>query len=43
VGPDLAGALARTYAAVDEIDWPGKIYRRDIGRGWTGPASAAGS
>jgi phosphoribosylamine--glycine ligase len=28
----LEEALARCYAAVDEIDWPGKQYRRDIGR-----------
>ncbi|HTQ78467.1 MAG TPA: phosphoribosylglycinamide synthetase C domain-containing protein, partial [Thermoanaerobaculia bacterium] len=31
-GPDLAGALKRAYAAVDEIDWPGKVFRRDIGK-----------
>jgi len=29
---DLRGALKRCYAAVAEIDWPGKAYRRDIGR-----------
>ncbi len=32
LGPDLPGALDRAYAAVGEVDWPGKIYRRDIGR-----------
>jgi phosphoribosylamine--glycine ligase len=31
-GPDLAGALARAYAAAAEIDWPSKVFRRDIGR-----------
>ncbi len=28
----LDEALARCYEAVDQIDWPGKQYRRDIGR-----------
>ncbi|HEV8578461.1 MAG TPA: phosphoribosylamine--glycine ligase [Thermoanaerobaculia bacterium] len=32
LAPDLAGALERAYAAAGEIDWPGKVYRRDIGR-----------
>jgi phosphoribosylamine--glycine ligase len=32
LAPDLHGALERAYAAVAEIDWPGKVYRRDIGR-----------
>jgi phosphoribosylamine--glycine ligase len=32
VAPDLAGALERAYGAVGEIDWPGKVYRHDIGR-----------
>jgi len=32
VAPDLAGALDRAYAAVDAIDWPSKVFRRDIGR-----------
>jgi len=27
----LDEALARCYKAVDQIDWPGKQYRRDIG------------
>jgi phosphoribosylamine---glycine ligase len=31
-GPDLAGALERAYAAVAAIDWPSKVFRRDIGR-----------
>jgi len=30
--PDLSGALSRAYAAVADIDWPDKVYRRDIGR-----------
>jgi phosphoribosylamine--glycine ligase len=32
LGPDLLDALKRAYGAVAEIDWPGKTYRRDIGR-----------
>ncbi len=32
LGPDLLGALKKAYAAAAEIQWPGKIYRRDIGR-----------
>jgi phosphoribosylamine--glycine ligase len=31
VGDDLAAAIARAYAAVDTIDWPGGFCRRDIG------------
>ncbi len=31
LAPDLADALDRAYAAVNEVDWPGKVYRRDIG------------
>ncbi|HEY8022046.1 MAG TPA: phosphoribosylglycinamide synthetase C domain-containing protein, partial [Thermoanaerobaculia bacterium] len=31
-GPDLAGALDRAYAAVAAVDWPSKVFRRDIGR-----------
>jgi phosphoribosylamine--glycine ligase len=31
-GPDLAAALKRAYAAATEVDWPGKVFRRDIGR-----------
>jgi phosphoribosylamine--glycine ligase len=30
--PTLDEALARCYSAIDQIDWPGKQYRRDIGR-----------
>jgi phosphoribosylamine--glycine ligase len=30
--PTLSAALARCYEAVGQIDWPGKQYRRDIGR-----------
>ncbi|MEO1331685.1 MAG: phosphoribosylglycinamide synthetase C domain-containing protein, partial [Pseudomonadota bacterium] len=30
-GPDLSEARRRAYAAVDAIDWPGGICRRDIG------------
>jgi phosphoribosylamine--glycine ligase len=29
---DLRGALKRAYAAAAEIDWPGGVYRHDIGR-----------
>jgi phosphoribosylamine--glycine ligase len=32
LGPDLVGALKRAYAAVAEIHWPARIFRRDIGR-----------
>lgn len=32
LGPDLGASLRRAYTAVGEIDWPGKVYRRDIGR-----------
>jgi phosphoribosylamine--glycine ligase len=32
LGPDLGAALQRAYAAVREVDWPGKVFRRDIGR-----------
>ncbi|MEP7009800.1 MAG: phosphoribosylamine--glycine ligase [Acidobacteriota bacterium] len=31
-GDDLSEALGRAYAAVPAIDWPGKVFRRDIGR-----------
>jgi phosphoribosylamine--glycine ligase len=30
--PDLAGALRKAYAAAEAVDWPGKVYRRDVGR-----------
>jgi phosphoribosylamine--glycine ligase len=29
--PTLDEALAQCYGAIDQIDWPGKQYRRDIG------------
>ena len=32
LGPDLHDALERAYTAVAAVDWPGKLYRRDIGR-----------
>jgi len=32
VDPSLAEALRKAYAAIAEIDWPGKVYRHDIGR-----------
>jgi phosphoribosylamine---glycine ligase len=43
LAPDLAGALDRAYRAVEEIDWPGKVYRRDIGRRLLGEVGPAGS
>ena len=30
-GRDISEAKSRAYAAVDNIDWPGGFYRRDIG------------
>jgi phosphoribosylamine--glycine ligase len=30
--PQLVGALKRAYAAAAEIEWPGKVMRRDVGR-----------
>jgi phosphoribosylamine--glycine ligase len=32
IDPDLLGALKCAYAAVTEIQWPGRVFRRDIGR-----------
>ncbi len=32
LAPDLLGALRRAYGAAAEIQWPAKIFRRDIGR-----------
>jgi phosphoribosylamine--glycine ligase len=32
VDPSLAEALRKAYAAAGEIDWPGKVFRHDIGR-----------
>ena len=43
LAPDLAGALDRAYAAAGEIDWPGKVYRRDIGRALLGRTHSSGS
>lgn len=40
--PDLAGALRKAYAAVAEVDWPGKVYRHDIGRRLVDQAPLAG-
>ena len=31
-GGSLRDALRRAYSGVQRIDWPGKVYRRDIGR-----------
>jgi phosphoribosylamine--glycine ligase len=31
-GGSVTEAAARAYAGVNAIDWPGGIYRRDIGR-----------
>jgi len=31
LGPSVADAQKRAYAAVDRIDWPGGFCRRDIG------------
>ena len=30
-GPDVASARTRAYAGVAALDWPGALYRRDIG------------
>jgi phosphoribosylamine---glycine ligase len=38
LGPDLLVALKRAYAAAAEIHWPGKVFRRDIGRRVLEPA-----
>jgi phosphoribosylamine--glycine ligase len=40
LGPDLHGALERAYTAVAAVDWPGKVYRRDIGRRVLDPAAS---
>ncbi|MGH7031336.1 MAG: phosphoribosylglycinamide synthetase C domain-containing protein, partial [Stellaceae bacterium] len=32
LGRDLAQASARAYAAIDRIEWPEGVCRRDIGR-----------
>ncbi len=31
-GPDLEASLERAYALADDIEWPGKVLRRDIGQ-----------
>jgi phosphoribosylamine--glycine ligase len=31
IGEDIETAIARAYAAVEQIDWPEGFYRRDIG------------
>jgi len=44
LGTDLVEALKTAYAAAAEIDWPGKVFRRDIGRRLLDrPAAAMGS
>ena len=30
--PDLAGALRAAYAAAEAIDFPGKVFRTDVGK-----------
>jgi phosphoribosylamine--glycine ligase len=40
LAPDLRGALERAYKATGEIDWPGKVYRHDIGRRLLDPGGA---
>ena len=32
LGGDLAQAAARCYRAIDRIEWPEGVFRRDIGR-----------
>jgi phosphoribosylamine---glycine ligase len=41
--PELAGALRKAYTAAERVDWPAKVYRRDIGRRVVEGAHAAGS
>jgi phosphoribosylamine--glycine ligase len=41
--PGLSGALKKAYAAAAEIDWPGKVYRHDIGRRLLDQVSLGGS
>jgi phosphoribosylamine-glycine ligase len=31
-GASLREALVRAYGAAQLVDWPSKVYRRDIGR-----------
>ncbi len=44
IGPTVAAAVARAYAAVERISFEGKQYRRDIAhRALRGPQGAAGT
>ncbi|HEX2225061.1 MAG TPA: phosphoribosylamine--glycine ligase [Thermoanaerobaculia bacterium] len=43
VGEDLREALRAAYAAAAEVDWPAKVYRRDIGRRVVEQRELAGS
>ena len=43
VGEDLSEALRRAYAAAEAVDWPQKVYRKDIGRRVLDPATPAGT
>jgi phosphoribosylamine--glycine ligase len=42
LAPDLRGALERAYTAVGEVDWPGKVYRHDVGRRLLDPDQGGG-
>jgi phosphoribosylamine--glycine ligase len=42
LAPDLLQALRRAYAAAAEVQWPGKVYRHDIGRRVLELTAAAG-
>ncbi|HKV11403.1 MAG TPA: phosphoribosylamine--glycine ligase [Thermoanaerobaculia bacterium] len=43
LGSDLAAALARAYEAVVQVDWPGKVFRRDVGKRVLVPGAFAGT
>jgi phosphoribosylamine--glycine ligase len=43
VGEDLSESLRRAYAAAEAVDWPQKVYRKDIGRRVLDPATPAGT
>lgn len=43
LGEDLESARRRVYDAVDGIDWPGRMYRRDIGMKGCGSQSGSPS
>jgi phosphoribosylamine---glycine ligase len=43
LGRDLASALDRAYGAVGQIDWPGMVFRHDIGRRMLEPGRVTGS